>query len=338
MDIFQEFAKERNADDSIDFQFDYVRRRIVKQNEDDLFDIEQYQEKNTTSVSLTVDDNDEEEVKLSTRLNRLSTPTRDSEEKDELKQRTTTTAAATSVKKQSSMVSTSTNQPIPKYLLSTSKEFNQMILTLRRQTNTSISTEELRDMAILLYELERIELDKLLWITYLHSGQGTLVENREPSLFVWSIEMKLKMIAESYTKVKHPKEIIHDECIKYVTKMLDKCRSQTNDYENQLKEKKQKLGIRWTTKIQETLMKFVQEYDIALYRISIQADIIRIKYDFFDRFCQFEFSNASPNLYQVGFLFLKSLVFFSQLFRHKCSNILLKKNSIKRNRLENLPF
>ncbi|CAF4306711.1 unnamed protein product, partial [Rotaria sordida] len=46
-----------------------------------------------------------------------------------------------------------------------------MIFGLRQQTGTSIYTEKLRAIAFLIDQLERIELEKHLYTTYLRSGQ-----------------------------------------------------------------------------------------------------------------------------------------------------------------------
>ncbi|CAF4372524.1 unnamed protein product, partial [Rotaria sordida] len=46
-----------------------------------------------------------------------------------------------------------------------------MILGLRQQTGTIIYTEELRAIAFLIDQLQRIKLEKHLYTTYLRSGQ-----------------------------------------------------------------------------------------------------------------------------------------------------------------------
>ncbi|CAF1259734.1 unnamed protein product, partial [Rotaria sordida] len=63
------------------------------------------------------------------------------------------------------------SQLIPKYLSHESKEFDRMILGLRQQTGTVIYTEELRAIAFLIDQLQRIKLEKYLYTTYLRSGQ-----------------------------------------------------------------------------------------------------------------------------------------------------------------------
>ena len=204
--------------------------------------------------------------------------------------------------------------PIPKYLLNENKEFNEMILTLRHKTSTSISTEELRDMAIFIYQLECIELDKLLWTTYLRSGQGTLIENKEPSLLVWSME--LKMMAEGFTNATYPNAICYDECSKYIEKILGKYRIQTNEYQNPFEEKKQQLGNRWTTNIQEILTKFVQQYDMILLFIGyLLTEILTV-------------SNMISLIVYINLNFLMQVPIY---IKHKSSNILLRRNLIKRN-------
>ncbi|CAF2835490.1 unnamed protein product [Rotaria sp. Silwood2] len=286
-DIFAEFHDDFDVDDETSIQFDKKRRQFVKEYDDDLFDIEECRQVDQTLVGVTVSDQKEQQY-LSGKLSHLTALPKEYES-------TTTQWNPTNRTKTQNVTST---QTIPEYLSHESKEFDQMILGLRRQTGTSIYTEDLRAIAFLIDQLQRIELQKRLYTTYLRSGQGTLVENKEPSLLLWPFELKLKMIAENETKATHPNEIYQDECIKYTKKILDKYRIQTDDYQNQLEEKKQHLHNRWTSRIEETIMKFVQEYAIALYRIPIEREIIRIEYNMFDRLCELEFCSKNPNLYQ----------------------------------------
>lgn len=271
----EKFAEEWGENKEINFHFDNIRRRIITQTEDDLFDIEKFEEKNDIFFIDPTNKEQQGEVEhLSQKLNQLTT-------------------MASSVEKQLP------NHPIPNYLSNKSKEFEQMIITLRKQTGTTIYTEELRDMACLLYELECIELDKQIWLTCLHSGQGILLENKQrPSLFLWPSEMKLKMIAYGQTKATHPNEITEDEYIKYVENNLNICNNQITEYQTRLNGKKQKLGYRWIAKIHETLKSFIEQYDIVPYRLSTEKQIIRMKYDFIDVLCRFEFSETHPNIYQ----------------------------------------
>ncbi|CAF1336867.1 unnamed protein product [Rotaria sordida] len=151
-DIFQEFPDDLGADDETSIQFDKRRRRFVKEYEDDLFDIEQCPE--TVGVQ-------EEQQYLSGKLRQLSASHQESE--------STTQWNATNRIKTDNIVTSS--QLFPKYLSHESKEFDRMIFGLRQQTGTSIYTEKLRAIAFLIDQLERIELEKRLYTTYLRSGQ-----------------------------------------------------------------------------------------------------------------------------------------------------------------------
>ncbi|CAF1649093.1 unnamed protein product, partial [Didymodactylos carnosus] len=259
-DIFQEFHDDFHADDETNIQFDKRRRRFVKEYDDDLFDIEQCLEVDQILLGLTVGKQEKQQY-LSGKLSRLSATHQESES-------TTRAANVLSRIKTDNVVISS--QLIPKYLSHESKEFDRMILGLRQQTGTIIYTEELRAIAFLIDQLQRFKLEKHLYTTYLRSGQGTLVQNKEPSLLLWSNELKLKIIAENQTKATHPNEIYQDECVKYVEKILEKYRIKMSDYQNQLEEKKRHLRNRWTSRIEETITKFVQDYKIILYQIPIE--------------------------------------------------------------------
>ncbi|CAF1454496.1 unnamed protein product, partial [Rotaria sordida] len=143
-DIFQEFPDDLIADVETSIQFNKRRRQFVKEYEDDLFDIEQCPE--TVGVQ-------EEQQYLS---------------ENQESESTTQWNATTRIKTDNIVTS---SQLFPKYLSHESKEFDRMIFGLRQQTGTSIYTEKLRAIAFLIDQLERIELEKHLYTTYLRSGQ-----------------------------------------------------------------------------------------------------------------------------------------------------------------------
>ncbi|CAF3713728.1 unnamed protein product [Rotaria sp. Silwood1] len=209
-DIFAEFHDDFNVDDETSIQFNKRRRQFVKEYDDDLFDLEECLQVDQNLTGVT-DNKQEKQQYLSVKLSDLAA--------SQKQYQRTTQWNATNRPKTDNVTFT---PMIPTYLSHESKEFDQMILGLRLQTRTSIYTEELRAISFLIDQLQRIELQKRLYTTYLRSGQGTLVESKEPSL----------------------------------------------------------------------------EYGIAVNRIAIEREIIRIEYEFFDRLCELEFCSQNSNLYQ----------------------------------------
>ncbi|CAF4338148.1 unnamed protein product, partial [Rotaria sordida] len=110
-------------------------------------------------------------------------------------------------------------------------------------TTTSINIEYLREIAILIHQLECIDLDILLWTTYLRSGTGTLKPQATAStLLLWPLEVKQRMIDRGQTTASDPNEIDHASCLSYVQRVLQKFRNQTEHYQAQLKGRKKRLN------------------------------------------------------------------------------------------------
>ncbi|CAF4361878.1 unnamed protein product, partial [Rotaria sordida] len=136
------------------------------------------------------------EENLSQKLSQLSATDKEQEDSDKskpstVKKRTTLTPSTTAdniSKKMKSDKEESTSNLIPRYLSSNNKAFEQMINPILEKTTTSINIEYLREIAILIHQLECIDLDRLLWTTYLHSGTGTLKPQATTStLFLWPL-------------------------------------------------------------------------------------------------------------------------------------------------------
>ncbi|CAF4661529.1 unnamed protein product, partial [Rotaria sp. Silwood2] len=153
-----------------------------------------------------------------------------------------------------------------------------MINPVLQKTRRSISIEYLREISFLIHQLECIELDRLLWTTYLRSGTGTLKPQSTTTLSLWPVQVKTKMIACGRTPVSDPNEIDHDS--------------------SQLKERKQHLNNYWAYEIEEAITKFVQQHVIPLYKVPTEGLIATVKYDYNDRLIQIEYDQQNPNEYQ----------------------------------------
>ncbi|CAF4216235.1 unnamed protein product, partial [Rotaria sordida] len=135
------------------------------------------------------------------------------------------------------------------------------------------------EIAILIHQLECIDLDRLLWTTYLRSGTGRLKpEATTSTLLLWPLEVKQKMIDRGQTTASDPNEIDHAS--------------------SQLKERKKRLNNCWTCEIEEAITKFVQQHVTPIYKIPTEGQIAIVQYDHNDRLIQLEYYQQNPNEYQ----------------------------------------
>ena len=121
-----------------------------------------------------------------------------------------------------------------------------MIRSFIRKTTTFINIEYLREMAYSIHQIESINLDRLLWITYLHSGTGELkpkgqitTSSSNFKISLWPDEVKSKIIAHDPTKTIDSKDIDQDSYVAYVNRVLEKFQNQLIYYESQLEQQKQ---------------------------------------------------------------------------------------------------
>jgi hypothetical protein len=173
-----------------------------------------------------------------------------------------------------------------------------------------INFEDLREYAIIIHQLKCIELDQLLWNKYLQCGTGELIQQKDiqsvlpknftklPHLKWWPKEIKLRMIQRNYTIGKEPDEVKYDECFNYVQCVLKKYEQQKIFYGNKFQTIYQRLKNSLNENIENTIVNFVLQYGINLYRIRIERSIVSTEYEYKDQLLQMEFSREHPNNYQ----------------------------------------
>ncbi|CAF1468680.1 unnamed protein product, partial [Rotaria sordida] len=302
-DIFHRFDDDIDEEEDTNIDFDNLYMNIGKDNNNDVIEIEQLNDdKNNLIDSVFKEEN------LSQKLSQLSATDKEQEDSDKskpstVKKRPTLTPSTTTdniSKKMKPDKEESTSNQIPRYLSSHNKAFEQMINPiLEKTTTTSINIEYLREIAILIHQLECIDLDILLWTTYLRSGTGTLKPQATTStLLLWPLEVKQRMIDRGQTTASDPNEIDHASCLNYVQRVLQKFRNQTEHYQAQLKERKKRLNNCWTCEIGEAITKFVQRHVTPIYKVPTEGQIAIVQYDYNDRLIQLEYYQQNPNEYQ----------------------------------------
>ena len=242
----------------------------------------------------------EDEQQLSQKLSQLSAT---HEESSTTNKRTTLTPPAPTTDATTKRMKTSetdeSTEPMPKYLSSTGQIFDRLMSPLLQTSATSISIEHLRQVAHLMHKLIDVELDISLWTAYLQSGTGEWKENtattRRP-LLLWPQDVKATMIRKGHVPANvDPKSIDHEECLAFVYRTLRQYRDQRDQYERQLKEKKQRLSNTLTSEMDQVMVQFVEKYGGVLMRVPVDGQIAIAKYEYADRLLEFEFEDLNPH-------------------------------------------
>ena len=109
----------------------------------------------------------------------------------------------------------------------------------------------------MIHQIESINLDRLLPITYLHLGTDELkpkgqitTSSSNFKISLWLDEVKSKVIAHDPTKTIDSKDVHQDSNVAYVNRVLEKFQNQLVYYESQLEQQKQKLNNSLTSEIE----------------------------------------------------------------------------------------
>ncbi|CAF4772188.1 unnamed protein product [Rotaria sp. Silwood1] len=305
-DIFHHYGDDIDEDKDTTVDFDHLYTIFGKDNdmdETDVVETELFNDNKNISVDLTVE---EEEEHLSQKLSQLSAVDKEQDLNNKFKSSTVnkrpTLTPSTTIENISKKMKFDKEEQIshliPRYLSSNTKTFEQMINPILQKTRISISIEYLREIALLIHQIECVNLDQLLWTTYLRSGTGTLKPQTNTTLYLWPVEVKQRMMDRGQTTASNPNEIGHASCLDYVQRVLQKFQNQTDHYQAQLKERKQRLLNCWTCEIEEAITKFVRQYVEALYKITTEGLIAAVEYDYHDRLIQLEYEQENPNEHQ----------------------------------------
>ena len=203
----------------------------------------------------------EEEIILSQKLSQLSTKSGDMEEDEDeeeavdpsscvtnkKRQRSTTTTPDVSSKKMKMDIDVidhndngndfnSEENQIPAFLLTTNQFFCELTTKFNDNNNdatNAININDIQDIALLLYHITDINIQKQIKLTYYQSGTGTLREPEPESILidrrVWPTQVTSLMIAKRIKDgitVKKTAEDDHIDCVnllrEYFQEMDDK--------------------------------------------------------------------------------------------------------------------
>jgi hypothetical protein len=130
------------------------------------------------------------------------------------------------------------DEDMPLYLSAKHKLFDQTLGPILRQTATSLTIEELRQIARLVHNLAVSQLWISLWQTYLLSGTGQLNKD-DPSPaqdrpMIWPAEVKTTMIQRHVTTARNESDIDHAACLNFVQSYLHRLRTDVARVQGQL--------------------------------------------------------------------------------------------------------
>ena len=250
-----------------------------------------------TEVYAAVAREEEQEQQLSQKLSQLSASNEEST--TTTKKRSTLTPPATTTEVSTKrMRGEESTEPLPNYLSSASKIFDQRMTPLLQKSAPSINIEYLRPVAHLMHKLIDVELDISLWTAYLQSGTGEwkdVTTSTHRPLLLWPHDVKTTMINKGHLPASvDPKTIDHEECLAFVYQTLRQYRDQRDQYEQQLKAKKYQLNNSLTSEMEETMMQFVEQHGGVLMRVPVEGLIAIVKYDYADRQMELEYETLTP--------------------------------------------
>jgi hypothetical protein len=231
------------------------------------------------------------------------------------------------------------NDRMPTYLASTNPTFEQKMNSFIQKSLSSINLEQLRHIAFIVYKLTEIELNLLLWSTYLRSGTGQINGNESHAtatpmtttttalashrnVHLWPDEVKTTMITNKHT-TRTMNDIDHDSCLAYVHEILRQLREKSLHHQSQLQETKQALKHCFTLEMEDAVKQYVEHYCMILGRAHVNSKIAIVTYDYQDRLLELEFQEQTPYEYQLD-LFSRLTLFHYEKEKAKCDLSILK--------------
>ena len=196
--------------------------------------------------------------------------------------------------------------PIPFYLSLTNEAFNHLVRNLLGTVN-SISIQDLQCIALCIYRLGALHVQKQVTNTYLKSGTGTL-RDAEPELIVvdrrvWPAQVKAEMTARHPTNTTVRDMNVEDQHRAYehlVQERFQEITRQMDQYQQQLTEKKNQL-VDFTLTMENMIRSYVHQYGIYPLKLQRDLKITLLKYDYDAEIMERQFLQEKPTAYHVTF-------------------------------------
>jgi len=174
---------------------------------------------------------------------------------------------------------------IPEYLQATNKSFDKIMTHHIMNTATTITVEDLRQLAILKHKIAVINIDKELWTVYLKSGTGqwktpesgkTNVDRR-----IWPIQVKKMMSSKKSNTIVTREERDEEKiCETIVHEYLEELNNIIEQYQNEFDKKKNYLMGYIDDNLEKEIETFVQQHSTRPLQMKLNYEIALLEYDY----------------------------------------------------------
>ena len=193
-----------------------------------------------------------------------------------------------------------------------------MIDDIINRISTTITIEDLRQLAILKHKISMISIRQQLWTIYLKSGMGQWKTDESHRIDVdrriWPEEVRTIMSLKLKNNNNNNNQDEQKLCEEIVYEYLEGFNKATKYYCEEFTKRKNNL-IGFTDEIAKSIETFVQQHGIQSQQMKLNYKTTILKYGYDDQILQREYLRTNPTKYQVSFSFkLKNEVLFFIFF------------------------
>ncbi|CAF1459863.1 unnamed protein product, partial [Adineta steineri] len=190
-------------------------------------------------------------------------------------------------------------EKIPTYLQSTSTFLNQFTTDhIINHVSTTITIEDLRQLAILKHKISMISIRQQLWTIYFKSGMGQWKTDESHRIDVdrriWPDEVRTIMLSKLNNDNNQDEQKL---CEEIVYEYLEGFNKATKYYCEEFTKRKNNL-IDFTDEIEKSIETFVQQHGIQSQQMKLNYKTTILKYGYDDQILQREYLRTNPTKYQ----------------------------------------
>lgn len=243
----------------------------------------------------------------------------------------TTTSSQDKIVKKSKTTDTNMNESdsLPNYLLMTNEKFIDLIQAVNN-TATSISMNDIQELALLMHRIAAMTTDREIMKTYFHSVKGTLKqstynlaehERRFYPLNVQTFMLSVKKTEQTSDKITKAStnetsshfmltEEEHQMCENHIYQRIYEMKDMIDKLKQQLEDRKATVfGL--TPTIEQLIHNFVQKYGIKPLKCKEKLQIALVGDDYENELLKRQYLKENPNEYQVRIHSSIDVFFFS---------------------------
>ena len=185
-----------------------------------------------------------------------------------------------------------TDGRIPSYLHEQFHFFDQVMHRFTERPSSPIDVDDLREIAILVHELNFTKLSISQWQTYLLSGKGELQSGA--TLSIWPPDVMKAMVRDKVVTVSDESQIDSAACLAYTESYLHQLRDRVTKLQAELDEQKRRLKG-FTPRINQTIEEYVFQQYMNEAELQIRQKIVVVEFDYRDRLYEVEFEHLRPD-------------------------------------------